>query len=200
MALILQSTFLSHAFLFALISFLFYFYFIFVFFILPQSKPFFPSLNPRRQFISASLLPLTEPSSQTQPLLFFLWVNPYRTHSSLPDQTQKPSLESHILISKPEIHGRGLGFHLGQTEAPWVRLPFRFCFGLGILWILYCCSVLPDLILELKALPKFRTPKPPLTSARRHFELWRTSPRLISKSLLSGTPYFFFFWFLILFL
>nr|POE96818.1 hypothetical protein CFP56_42569 [Quercus suber] len=56
----------------------------------------------------------------------------------------------------------------------------------GILWVLYCCSVLPDLILKLKALPKFRTPKPPLTSARPRFELWWTSPQLISNSLLSG--------------
>ena len=73
---------------------------------------------------ASALLPLSEPIPNP---LFSPWQNP------------KTILETHILISKPKIQGRGLGFHLGQTEAPWVRLPFRFCFGLGILWVLYCC-------------------------------------------------------------
>ena len=30
--------------------------------------------------------------------------------------------------------------NLGQTEAPWYRQwVIRFCFGLKILWVLYCC-------------------------------------------------------------
>ena len=107
--------------------------------------------------ISASLLPLTEPTITNTTSTFLplsepitnpgiLSVDrthfslPNQIHSSLPDQTQKPSLDTHIFISKPKIQGRGLGFHLGQTEAPWYRQwVIRFCFGLRILWVLYCC-------------------------------------------------------------
>ena len=107
----------------------------------PISASLLPLTEPTITNITSTLLPLSEPitnpgilsADQTH---FSL---PNQTHSSLPDQTQKPSLDTHILISKPKIQGRGLGFHLGQTEAPWYRQwVIRFCFGLGILWVLYC--------------------------------------------------------------
>ena len=96
----------------------------------PICSSLLPLTEPTITNPTSSLLPLTEPTI-TNPSFSL----PNRTHnhkpnrlsfsfnqihSSLPDWTQKPSLETHLLISKTKIQGRGLGFHLGQTEALWV--------------------------------------------------------------------------------
>ena len=96
----------------------------------PGCSPLFPLTEPTITNITSSLLPLTEPTI-TNPSSFFpdrthnhkpncLSSSSDQTHSSLLDRTQKPIIETHLLISKPKIQGRGLSFHLGQTEVPWV--------------------------------------------------------------------------------
>ena len=96
----------------------------------PGCSPLFPLTEPTITNTTSSLLPLTEPTI-TNPSSFFpdrthnhkpncLSSSSDQNHSSLPDRTQKPIIETHLLISKPKIQGRGLSFHLGQTEAPWV--------------------------------------------------------------------------------
>ena len=96
----------------------------------PGCSPLFPLTEPTITNTTSSLLPLTEPTI-TNPSSFFpdrthnhkpncSSSSSDQTHSSLPDRTQKPIIETHLLISKPKIQGRGLSFHLGQTEAPWV--------------------------------------------------------------------------------